>query len=58
MTLSVMLQMETPHINVLSKVDIFFKHNSEICFGLDFYTKVLDLNRLLDAMDVDPFDKK
>ena len=55
--LTTMCHMEMPQINVLSKVDLAERHGS-LLFGLDFYTEVLDLNFLLDAMNDDPFLKK
>lgn len=52
-----MFQMEMPQVNVLSKVDLAEQHG-RLHFGLDFYTEVLDLNYLLDAINKDPFMKK
>lgn len=46
-----MLQMGLPHINVLSKADLLQRHSSKLHFNIDFYTEVLDLKYLLDALD-------
>lgn len=54
MCTSTMYQMELPHVNVLSKVDIAIKHKSELLFNLDFYTDVLGLDHLLNALQNDP----
>lgn len=51
--LSTMLQLEMPHINVLSKVDLVDTFD-QLPFRLDFYTDVLDLTYLLEALDEDP----
>ncbi len=52
-----MLQMGMPQVNVLSKVDLA-EQQGRLHFGLDFYTEVLDLNYLLEAINKDPFMKK
>lgn len=49
-----MYQMELPHVNILSKVDIAIKHKSELLFNLDYYTDVLSLDQLLEALQNDP----
>ena len=48
-----MLQMDLPHINVLSKIDLLSKYG-ELDFNLDFYTEVQDLSYLLPLLDRDP----
>lgn len=58
LSMTAMLQMETPHINVLSKVDQVNKHADRLRFGLDYYTEVLDLEYLLDSLQQDPFTAK
>lgn len=58
MSLSSMLQLGMPHINVLSKIDLAQRHSDKLQFGLDFYTEVLDLNYLLQALDEDKITKK
>lgn len=52
-----MMQMELPQVNVLSKIDLA-ERQGRLQFGLDFYTEVLDLDYLLDAINDDPFMKK
>lgn len=52
-----MMQMELPQVNVLSKIDLA-ERQGRLQFGLDFYTEVLDLAYLLDAINDDPFMKK
>lgn len=49
-SLSTMLQIELPHINVLSKVDLIEQYG-KLDFNFDFYTEVLDLSQLLEAFD-------
>ncbi|WAR00353.1 GPN2-like protein [Mya arenaria] len=46
-SLTTMLQMELPHVNVLSKCDLIQKYG-KLAFNLDFYTEVLDLSYILD----------
>ncbi|XP_054715050.1 GPN-loop GTPase 2-like [Uloborus diversus] len=53
-SLSTMLKMEMPHLNVLSKADLIEK-NGKLHFNLDFYTEVLDLSELVDLLSDDPF---
>ena len=45
-TLSTMVQLEMPQVNLLSKVDLIEAYG-ELAFNLDFYTDVLDPSRLL-----------
>ena len=45
-TLSTMVQLELPQVNLLSKVDLIDTYG-ELAFALDFYTDVLDPARLL-----------
>lgn len=52
-----MLQMGMPQVNILSKVDLA-EQQGRLHYGLDFYTEVLDLNYLLEAINKDPFMKK
>ena len=49
-----MLQIELPHINVLSKVDLMESYG-KLAFNLEFYTEVQDLSYLLQHLDEDPF---
>lgn len=45
LALSTTLQLELPHVNVLSKIDLLPQYG-ELDFNLEFYTDVLDLRRL------------
>ncbi|KAL5249997.1 hypothetical protein ACHWQZ_G015916 [Mnemiopsis leidyi] len=49
-SLSSMLHLELPHINVLSKIDLIDKMGP-LAFKLNFYTEVLDLSYLLSELD-------
>lgn len=51
LALNMMLRMGLPHVNVLSKADLLKKHEDKLHFNLDFYTDVLDLKYLLEALD-------
>ncbi|KAG8216925.1 hypothetical protein J3R82DRAFT_7201 [Butyriboletus roseoflavus] len=50
LSLRTMLQLELPHINVLSKIDILSQYG-DLDFNLDFYTEVQDLSYLEDALN-------
>jgi GPN-loop GTPase len=52
MSLSSMLQLELPHVNILSKMDLI-KQYGEPKFNLNYYTDVLNLNYLVDTLDSD-----
>ncbi|XP_042297020.1 GPN-loop GTPase 2 isoform X2 [Sceloporus undulatus] len=56
-SLSTMLHVELPHINVLSKMDLIEQYG-KLAFNLDYYTEVLDLSYLVDHLASDPFFKK
>lgn len=47
-----MLQLDLPHINVLSKIDLLSNY-SGMDFNLDFYTEVQDLSYLLPRLEAD-----
>ncbi|GAA5935508.1 GTPase GPN2 [Sporobolomyces koalae] len=49
LALRTMLQLELPHINVLSKIDIL-SMSGDLPFNLDFYTEVQDLSHLLPLL--------
>jgi GPN-loop GTPase len=53
-SLSTMLQIELPHVNILSKMDLI-KQYGELAFNLDFYTDVLNLSYLVETLDSDRF---
>lgn len=48
-SLNTMLQIELPHLNILSKMDLIEKYGS-LPFNLDFFTDVLDLSYLIDRL--------
>ncbi|KAK7492519.1 hypothetical protein BaRGS_00016185 [Batillaria attramentaria] len=56
-SLATMLQIELPHVNILSKADLIEKHG-KLSFSVDFYTEVLDLSYLLDQLQDDPIFAK
>ena len=57
MSLSSMLQIELPHVNILSKMDLINQYG-KLAFNLDFYTDVLDLGYLVETIDNDRFMSK
>jgi len=56
-SLSTMINLELPHINILSKVDLIEKLG-KTQFGLDYYCEVLDLKYISGDMSNDPFMHK
>lgn len=56
-SLSTMLQLALPHINVISKVDLVEKFG-DLSFNLDYFCEVLDLSYLLERINDDPFTKQ
>ncbi|KAH7671076.1 GPN-loop GTPase protein [Dioscorea alata] len=57
LSLSTMLHLELPHINVLSKIDLVESYG-KLAFNLDFYTDVQDLSYLQYHLDQDPRGEK
>ncbi|KAK4054156.1 hypothetical protein OIV83_001181 [Microbotryomycetes sp. JL201] len=57
LSLRTMLQMELPHVNVLSKIDLL-STAGELPFNLDFYTEVSDLEYLAPLLERDPRMKR
>lgn len=49
-SLSAMMQMELPHVNVLSKIDMLMGHTDDLSFRLDYYVGVEDLSQLLRTL--------
>lgn len=45
-----MMQMELPHVNILSKIDMLMDHTDDLAFRLDYYTGVYDLSQLLRTL--------
>lgn len=56
-SLSTMLNLGLPHLNILSKVDKIESYGTTR-FNLDFYCEVMDLNYLLETELESPFHKK
>mmetsp|Transcript_36301 Transcript_36301/g.95102 ORF Transcript_36301/g.95102 Transcript_36301/m.95102 type:complete len:278 (+) Transcript_36301:25-858(+) len=54
-SLSTMLQLELPHVNVMSKADLLEQHEEALDFPLEFYTEVMDMSFLSTALEADPF---
>ena len=50
-SLSTMLQVALPHVNILSKADLIEKYG-KLPFNLDYFTEVLELSYLLDQLQV------
>lgn len=50
LALRAMMQMDLPHINVLTKIDKVAEYE-ELPFNLDFYTEVQDLSHLLPSLE-------
>mmetsp|Transcript_80736 Transcript_80736/g.250602 ORF Transcript_80736/g.250602 Transcript_80736/m.250602 type:complete len:319 (-) Transcript_80736:52-1008(-) len=50
LSLAAMMQMELPHINVLSKIDLVMDHTDDLTFRLDYYAGVQDLSHLLRTL--------
>ena len=57
LSLQTMLQLELPHVNVLSKMDLIEQYG-KLSYNLDFYTEVQDIGRLVDDLDTDAFSKR
>jgi len=57
LSLSTMLHLELPHINVLSKIDLIENYGN-LAFNLDFYTDVQDLSYLQHHLEQDPRSAK
>ncbi|EJT99385.1 hypothetical protein DACRYDRAFT_17536 [Dacryopinax primogenitus] len=57
LSLRTMLQLELPHINVLSKVDLITQYG-DLPFNLDFYTEVQDLSHLSHQLSTQPGGQK
>jgi len=57
LSLTTMLHLELPHINVLSKMDLIESYG-KLAFNLEFYTDVQDLSYLQQYLDQDPRSAK
>ena len=49
LSLSTMLRLELPHINVLSKIDLLKHREEDLLFTIDFYTRAMDLRSLIES---------
>ncbi|KAM4699583.1 GPN-loop GTPase 2 [Discoglossus pictus] len=56
-SLSTMLHVELPHVNVLSKMDLIEQYG-RLAFNMDYYTEVMDLSYLVDHLTADPFFRR
>ncbi|RHY41322.1 hypothetical protein DYB34_000078 [Aphanomyces astaci] len=54
LSLSSMVRLELPHINILSKMDLIQQYG-HLSFNLEFYTDVLDLRYLLDRLEAQDY---
>merc|ERR1711988_1977332 len=50
LSLSAMMQLELPHVNVLSKIDMVMDHTDDLTFRLDYYAEVDNLSHLLRTL--------
>ncbi|KAJ3684717.1 hypothetical protein LUZ61_013881 [Rhynchospora tenuis] len=57
LSLSTMIHLELPHINVLSKIDLIESYG-KLAFNLEYYTDVEDLSYLQHHLDQDPRSAK
>lgn len=57
LSLSTMLHLELPHVNVLSKIDLIESYG-KLAFNLDYYTDVQDLSYLQNELGQDPRSAK
>jgi GTPase SAR1 family protein len=53
LSLTMMVRLEMPHVNVLSKVDLIERFG-ELPFNLEFFTDLQDMQRLLPYLDASP----
>lgn len=51
LSLNIMLQIGLPQVNVLSKADQIKNNQSKLLFNFDYYTEVLDLKYILEALN-------
>ncbi|MEW5315685.1 MAG: hypothetical protein WDW38_007095 [Sanguina aurantia] len=57
LSLSTMLHLELPHVNVLSKIDLVRQYG-QLAFNLDYFTEVQDMSHLMATMGDDMFSKR
>uniref|UniRef100_A0A1I8J5H8 GPN-loop GTPase 2 n=1 Tax=Macrostomum lignano TaxID=282301 RepID=A0A1I8J5H8_9PLAT len=56
-SLSAMLNLQLPHVNVLSKADLIEQYG-QLPFHIDYFTDVLDLSYLVQSLEGDPVLQK
>jgi len=56
-SLSAMMQLGLPHVNVLSKADLV-EASGRLPFNLDYFTEVLDLDLLAAHLEQDPWTRR
>ncbi|KAF0976803.1 hypothetical protein FDP41_004098 [Naegleria fowleri] len=52
-SLSIMIRLELPHVNILSKIDLIEQYG-KLAFDIDFYTDVQDLSYLVQSIGRKP----
>ncbi|CAO3638193.1 unnamed protein product [Cunninghamella echinulata] len=57
LSLKTMVQLELPHVNILSKIDLIESYG-KLRFNLQYYTDVMDLSYLLESLNEDAFGSK
>ncbi|CAO3642581.1 unnamed protein product [Cunninghamella blakesleeana] len=57
LSLKTMIQLELPHVNILSKIDLIESYG-KLRFNLQYYTDVMDLSYLLESLNEDAFGSK
>merc|ERR1719245_2788865 len=58
MSLSAMLHLELPHVNLLTKMDMLPQFRDQMAMDIEYYTEVQDLTQLLNWMPKDEFNQK
>lgn len=51
LSLAGMMQMELPHVNILSKIDMLMDHTDDLPFRLDYYAEVSGLSHLMRTLE-------
>lgn len=57
MSLTAVIKLELPAVNVLSKIDLVEQYGS-LPFNLDYFIESTDLSHLANALDADPFMRR
>ena len=59
LSLTTMINLELPHVNILSKIDLIKKENYQsLFFSLDYYKEAVDLTALVPSLTNNPFSKE